>query len=98
MRRKQFLGIVLVAAFLLGAAPAARSAAGPAPVSAPADAGWPIVSAGIGPRDVDFLDSSRGWAAGSAGYVYRTTDGGTTWAPQWTGTRANLLAVDFVDG
>jgi hypothetical protein len=35
---------------------------------------------------------------GSHGTILRTTDGGTTWVRQTSGTTASLLAVSFTDG
>jgi photosystem II stability/assembly factor-like uncharacterized protein len=93
MRRMKVLGIGIALACLLAlVAPVARAA------SSPADGGWPTLASGVGARGIDFVDPAHGWVAGPAGFVYRTSDGGTTWTASSTGTRATLLAVDFVDG
>src|SRR5205085_8257280 len=94
MRRMQVLGMgVAFACLLTLLAPVAQAA----PSSSPADGGWPTLASGVGAHGIDFIDPAHGWAAGAAGFVYRTSDGGTTWTASWTGTRATLLAVDFVD-
>jgi photosystem II stability/assembly factor-like uncharacterized protein len=48
-------------------------------------------------RAVHFVDSMTGWAAGDAGAVYRTTDGGRTWKPLLSGVSANINFVYFLD-
>lgn len=44
-----------------------------------------------------FIDSLRGWCAGSKGDVYKTTDGGENWLALSTGTRDYLDGIVFVD-
>jgi hypothetical protein len=39
---------------------------------------------------VDFVSPSIGWAVGYYGTILRTTDGGTTWNSQTSGTTDNL--------
>ncbi len=48
-------------------------------------------------RAIYFVDSMTGWAAGDAGAVYRTTDGGRTWKPLLAGAAANINFIHFVD-
>jgi photosystem II stability/assembly factor-like uncharacterized protein len=48
-------------------------------------------------RSIYFVDSMTGWAAGDAGSVYRTTDGGRTWKPLLIGTAANIGFMYFID-
>ncbi len=48
-------------------------------------------------RTIYFVDSMTGWAAGDAGAVYRTTDGGKTWKPLLTAAAANITQIQFVD-
>jgi photosystem II stability/assembly factor-like uncharacterized protein len=38
------------------------------------------------------------WAVGDFGRILNTTNGGTTWSPQVSGTGQNLEAVSFADG
>lgn len=48
-------------------------------------------------RAIHFVDALTGWAAGDAGAVYRTTDGGRTWKPLLSGAAADINFVQFVD-
>ena len=48
-------------------------------------------------RAVYFVDSMTGWAAGDAGAVYRTTDGGRNWKPLLSGAAANINFIHFID-
>jgi photosystem II stability/assembly factor-like uncharacterized protein len=48
-------------------------------------------------RAVHFVDTMTGWAAGDAGAVYRTTDGGRTWKPLLSGVSANINFIHFLD-
>ena len=41
------------------------------------------------------LDGQHGWVAGAFGAIYKTSDGGKTWAAQPTPTLDNLFSVDF---
>jgi photosystem II stability/assembly factor-like uncharacterized protein len=46
---------------------------------------------------VHFSDARTGWAVGYYGRIVATRDGGTTWAPQTSGTRLSLYGVHFAD-
>ncbi|HEX7177544.1 MAG TPA: YCF48-related protein [Pyrinomonadaceae bacterium] len=46
---------------------------------------------------VSFIDERRGWAVGSNGSVFSTTNGGRSWSARTTGTDADLLDVKFFD-
>jgi photosystem II stability/assembly factor-like uncharacterized protein len=48
-------------------------------------------------RAIYFVDAITGWAAGDAGAVYRTTDGGRSWKPLLSGVPANINHIHFVD-
>jgi photosystem II stability/assembly factor-like uncharacterized protein len=48
-------------------------------------------------RAIHFVDTMTGWAAGDAGAVYRTTDGGRTWKPLLSGFSANINFIHFLD-
>ncbi|MGH9766241.1 MAG: YCF48-related protein [Blastocatellia bacterium] len=48
-------------------------------------------------RAIYFVDSMTGWAAGDAGAVYRTTDGGRNWKPLLSGAAANINFIYFID-
>ena len=44
-----------------------------------------------------FVDRSCGWAVGAGGQVFATRNGGRTWTPQASNTRADLFDVKFLD-
>lgn len=44
-----------------------------------------------------FLNTSTGWATGEKGAVIKTTDGGTTWAPQYVNTSLGINEIQFPD-
>ena len=46
---------------------------------------------------VFLTDATTGIAVGNTGTILRTTDGGTTWTPQTSGTTNNLTCVYFSD-
>ena len=48
-------------------------------------------------RGVDMVTTSEGWAVGDWGTILHTTDGGTTWSQQSSGTTEPLNAVRFFD-
>ncbi|MGH9751868.1 MAG: YCF48-related protein [Blastocatellia bacterium] len=62
---------------------------------------WKIAKHGVeidkNLRSIYFVDSMTGWAAGDAGVVYRTTDGGRDWKPQSLGSAADISFVYFID-
>jgi len=46
---------------------------------------------------VYFIDSNTGYYGGNEGAILKTTDGGTSWAPQTSGTKNSLTAACFTD-
>ena len=46
---------------------------------------------------IDFIDADNGWCVGEDGTILSTTDGGSTWAPEDSGTTRALLDVCAVD-
>jgi len=48
-------------------------------------------------RSVDFVNELTGWAVGDVKTILRTTDGGTTWKIQSSGTTEQLTGVSFTD-
>jgi photosystem II stability/assembly factor-like uncharacterized protein len=47
-------------------------------------------------RSISFADSSNGWAVGPGGALIHTSDGGSTWAFQASGTASDLNAIQAV--
>jgi hypothetical protein len=48
-------------------------------------------------RSVYFIDASTGWAVGDIGIIFHTTDGGSNWNAQTSGTPNDLFGVHFTD-
>jgi photosystem II stability/assembly factor-like uncharacterized protein len=80
--------------------------AAPAEPEAPPDmtinnGNWTVVKLGVESdknlRAIHFVDSTTGWAAGAAGAVYRTSDGGVNWEPLSCGAAADISYIYFVD-
>lgn len=46
---------------------------------------------------VKYISTTEGWAVGESGTIMKTTDGGTTWNLQTSGTMNVLLGVSFTD-
>jgi photosystem II stability/assembly factor-like uncharacterized protein len=47
--------------------------------------------------NIFFIDEQTGWAIGSSGKILKTTDGGTNWIKQQSGTLSRLNQVYFTD-
>ena len=61
-------------------------------------ANWTIMDSSTSNiKSMHFLDINNGWACGSSGSVYKTTNGGKNWLSINTGTSNNLNAVSFAD-
>jgi KAP family P-loop domain/Photosynthesis system II assembly factor YCF48 len=45
-----------------------------------------------------FVDAITGWAVDTGGTILKTTDGGTRWEKQISGSEARLTAVHFIEG
>jgi photosystem II stability/assembly factor-like uncharacterized protein len=69
-------------------------------ISALAQSGWfwqnPLPQ-GHSLRSIDFADNNTGWAVGTNGTILKTTNGGTHWTLQTSGTTTELRSVDFAD-
>src|SRR5687767_5963053 len=50
-----------------------------------------------GLKTVDMISATEGWAAGEAGTILHTTDGGFTWATQHTPTTEPAYSISFAD-
>lgn len=48
-------------------------------------------------RAIYFVDSTTGWAAGAAGAVYHTTDGGRNWEPLPIDAAVDISYIYFID-
>ncbi len=46
-------------------------------------------------NSVTFIDELTGWAAGAAGVILKTTDGGNNWIPLSTGITNDLYSIHF---
>ncbi len=62
-----------------------------------ARAGEPIYIDDAALHAVQFVDPRVGWAVGDDGVVWHTIDGGGTWEPQPTYTRASFRSLHFLD-
>jgi photosystem II stability/assembly factor-like uncharacterized protein len=80
--------------------------AAPATAEAPADVkinngAWTVVKHGAeidkNLRAIYFVDSTTGWAAGDAGAIYHTTDGGRDWKPLYSAGAADISFIYFID-
>ena len=45
---------------------------------------------------MQFVDKQEGWVVGDQGVIWHSTDGGTRWERQKSGTRASLRAIHFL--
>ena len=45
--------------------------------------------------DIYFIDENYGWLVGNEGTILKTTDGGTTWVIQKSGTINDLRRISF---
>lgn len=84
----------------VGATEDASGEPGPSHILATKDGGatWQIqtkVAASL--RSICFADTQNGWAVGSNGRTYRTTDGGTTWAEQTVHDWSTGQVLDTTD-
>jgi photosystem II stability/assembly factor-like uncharacterized protein len=64
------------------------------PKDQPAPAGLKAAPAGL--KAVDFVDTSKGWAAGWYGQILFTDTGGMRWDPQASGLADTITAIQFV--
>ena len=48
-------------------------------------------------NSVEFISSTTGWAVGDAGTILKTTDGGTSWSLQTSGTEQVLKDVSIIN-
>ncbi len=58
---------------------------------------WTVQTSGLNRNGVWMLDNNIGWTVGDLGFIFKTTDGGTTWIPQDSGTDKYLEAIWGVD-
>ncbi|MBI2849211.1 MAG: DUF11 domain-containing protein [Chloroflexi bacterium] len=52
---------------------------------------------GRGLSSVFFVDAQNGWAVGESGTIIKTTNGGSTWIIEFSGSEQGLSSVFFVD-
>ena len=48
-------------------------------------------------RSLFFIDANTGWVVGDSGMIWKTTNGGDIWGPQWSGTSQSLSGIHFYD-
>lgn len=68
--------------------------------TAPVDSGWcwqQPVPTGNQRVDYFFLDALLAWSVGDNGEIFKTIDGGKTWAKQDSGVQTRLYSVRFAD-
>jgi photosystem II stability/assembly factor-like uncharacterized protein len=58
---------------------------------------WNSVGTLQGVRAVHFVDPTHGWAVGTGGQIWVTSNGGVYWNPQTSGTSVDLHSVYFLD-
>jgi photosystem II stability/assembly factor-like uncharacterized protein len=46
---------------------------------------------------IKFINQTTGWFAGRSGTIFKTTDGGVNWTPQFTGYTGDITAIDPID-
>ncbi len=101
LSRRWYLALVIVLAVIVPHA--AWTGRGPTvfAIGPRAQLGWQagatISATGGTIYDATFLDASNGWAVGSNGGLYHTTDGGSTWITIVTGLPDDLYHVVFPD-
>lgn len=86
--------------WIVGATEDASGDPGPSDILTTADGGqtWQVqtrVPSSL--RSIRFVDPQNGWAVGSGGRVFRTTDGGTTWTEQKEHTWSSGAALEIED-
>jgi len=57
--------------------------------------GWVRQSEALGGHSVHFENQNTGWIVGSGGIIQKTTNGGTNWFMQYSGTSRYLFNVSF---
>ncbi len=82
------MSVALAAVLLFASAPLVSTPPSALASSPPADVDY---------NSVSFVDSSRGWVAGTKGTIIRTRNGGANWQTLSTGTTDDFVAVSFVD-
>jgi len=48
-------------------------------------------------QSVQFINSTTGWAAGNGGWIYHTTNGGSSWETQASNISEDIQAIYFID-
>jgi len=84
-----------------GAAPRAAGSAPSATLRLPREGGWSRLDTAPyrGKQDdVFFTDARRGWYANGSGRIYRSDDGGSSWAEQLHQPGTYFRCLGFVDG
>src|SRR5690242_15233203 len=83
--------LLVLAFFCLGCSSAEKSELLESPKDLPFSVSWEKLPGTI--YALDFATPDIGWAVGARGLVLSTNNGGTSWAPQDSGTYQDLYAV-----
>ncbi len=60
--------------------------------------GWTTQTSAVSINAVKMLNGTTGWAVGNTGTIVKTTNGGTTWTTQTSGTGQTLYSTRLVGG
>ncbi len=60
-------------------------------------ANWEELTVSASLRAIHFTSPDSGWAAGSGGKIFATTDGGDSWSSQSSGTSRVLVSIHFIN-
>jgi len=65
--------------------------------SGPGSSAWCWQAGGNAAQAMQFVDAQTAWRVGDAGDIFKSVDGGLSWARQPSGVDADLYALQFLD-